>query len=201
MTVRRGRMRPRRTGPGKKALEMVKKLKRTISPEVKVFDAGGQVNIGSSGTVTELFIPSQGDTYINRSGIVVQPKSLQFRCNFAMASAAVNTAFRIILFRGVRESGVAYTTGEILLSAAIDQPLVWLTRDKFTVIADKTFMLNDSGASGGYYNRSFSMKKKTHFTGNGTGVQDGGIYMLLISSEATNTPAFDWHSRVSFTDV
>lgn len=186
---------------GVQALAEVRRLARKVKPEVKVFDAGGQSNYASTGTVLDLCIPSQGTTYINRVGLAIKPTTLEWRCNFAMASAATNTALRFIFFRGRSEEGVPFTTGDILIAAAIDQPLVWLSRDKIKVFYDRTFMLNDNAASGGLLNRKFNLNGILEFTGNGTGIETGGIYVLIISSEATNTPAVDWHARTHFTDV
>lgn len=199
---RRKYFRKRRNGTAALALKMVKQLKKSLRPELKVFDAGALDAISNTGTVTTLCIPSQGTTYINREGIVIAPKWVDFRAQIQMATAATVSFLRIIFFRGRNDSGGTYAPTDILLSASLDQPYVWLTRSSFTILSDRTYQFSDTNNQGIYLKRRYNVsKKRIHFTGNGTGLQDGGIYMLMISNEPTNLVNVDWHTRTSFTDV
>lgn len=203
MKLRSGRRVSQRASKsqGAKALAKVKKLAKSLKPEVKVFDAGASPNVSTTGSVTDLCIPSQGDTYINRSGIKINPKSLLLRAHLVQSTVAVNTTVRVILFRGMREGGTAFAVTDILQQATMDSPLVWLTRDRFTLISDRCYTLNDTNNTSIMVINRHSLKKALTFNGNSTTIQDGGVYMLLLSNEATNTPLFDWYTRVTFTDV
>lgn len=185
---------------GVKALVKVNKLSRTLQPEVKPFDAGALYSVNNSGTVTSLLIPSQGTTYINRDGIKIKPRTLIFRAQIEQSAAASISFLRIIFFRGVREAGTTFAVTDILQTATMDSPLVWLNRDRFTMISDRVYSFSDTNNQGIFIKANYRLKKFLEFTGNATGVQNGGVYMLVLSNEPTNAVSFDWHCRTTFTD-
>lgn len=183
-----------------KKVSQLGRLVHKVKPELKPFEAGAIAAVSNTGAITSLCIPTQGTTYINREGVVISPKSLQIRMQIEQSASARISFLRVIFFRGVRESGATYAVTDILQAGAMDQPLVWLARDRFQLLSDKVYMFCDTDRTGIFVQKNIKLSKKLTFTGNATGIQDGGIYMLLLSNEPTNTVSVDWHTRTTFTD-
>lgn len=200
--AKRRRVVRRKQAAGPKALKMVRKLTRTLRPETKIFDLTATANPTTAGTTYDLCFPAQGDNYLQREGIVIQPKWVDVRFTLAMNASAVDTFVRVIFYRGIRDEGITWSLGDVLVAANIISPYVWLTRDKFTIISDTTYNLNDAQRMSVAVRKRFSVSSRPiKFTGAGTGIQDGGIQMLIFTNEVSNTPAFSFYSRVAFTDV
>lgn len=195
--------RPRRKlAAGPKALKMVKKLKRFVSPELKFFDTDASTLILTTPTIIDFNLIPQGDSVINRTGNLIRPQSLNLRFIMAKAAAATNTFVRVLIFRALNNQAVTPSPGDILQALTIDSPHEWVMKKRSNILYDRTFYLGPGDRQGHHVHKIVSLKSKTiNYFGSGTGTPEtNGIYMMLLSNELTNGPTMDWYGRMSFTD-
>lgn len=187
------------------ALALAKMLKSLINVEHKFKSILGNTSVNSSGTVLSLCHTSQGDDHTARNGRSVKCASLFMRGTVTVNASANGTFVRQIIFIDKQSSGVLPTIAQLLNSTDHLAPINKNFGKRFRVIYDRTYNVNTDSRE----NAMFKVYRKlshhieysgTTATGDGTGVNSGGVYMALISSEATNTPTVDWDTRFTFID-
>jgi len=188
-------------GTAEKALALGMKLKRMINVEYKFYDISAAPTVSNTGTVYNLFSPTQGDGVTQRDGDSVKVLSLSGRIHMLMNAAASASLMRVIIFRGKQENAVSYTTTDILQNASILNPKNDSEKFRSKILYDKIFTLTTGDRTrnqpGNWY---FRLNGHVNFVNGATTVENGGIYMLLISNEAVNTPTFSYYLRTRYTD-
>ena len=176
------------------ALALAKMLKSLINVERKFKSILGNTSVSSSGTILSLCHTSQGDDHTSRNGRSVKADSLFMRGTVTVDSLANGSFVRQIIFIDKQNSGVLPTIAQLLNSTDHLAPINKNFGKRFRVIYDRTYNVNTDSRE----NAMFKIYRKLHqhieysgttATGDGTGVNSGGVYMALISNEATNTPA------------
>lgn len=186
-----------------KALREVNKLKEDI--EVKYHDTiTGPTTITSSGDITRIAQIPSDTTNQGRIGDSVKTGHVELRITFETSTAQVaGTAVRMILFRGKKENQVLYTSADILDASGIRSPYNFTERNRFTVLKDVTFTMDDLTVGGKNKNSMVLFKKlvgKITFGAGNSNYENGGVYLLFITDVAANQPNYKIHSRVTFTD-
>lgn len=203
-TYRRGRKAYRfakkHQSEAKQALSLAKKVARMVNVEYKTYDYNNGQAIDNSGDVFTLFNPAQGDAYNERDGDSVKMVRCSGRLFITQNGSAQKTAFRVIIFRGKQENGNAYTVADILESASHLSPKAVHERFRTKIIFDKLYHMSNNGNSSLVMNYNFKMFGHTQFEAGQATIENGGLYMLLISNESTNTPTANWWLRTTFTD-
>lgn len=189
----------------KSAFMGVRKLARFVNSEIKVKDTNITGSITSSGSVNKLCVISQGDGVSNREGNSVHPLNLSYRIFLIPNATPTQTAFRVIVFKGKGERGSSYTPIEILESTSMTSFKSISNRYDSRILYDKTYLLGNPSAGpvvsydcgvlriGGHI--SFDSTDAT-----GATIDDGGLYVLLLSNQATNTPTISCNFRLTYTD-
>lgn len=145
---------------------------------------------------------AQGDGNGQRTGNSILVNNVQFRCYVAKDPSATNSLCRVMLVHDKQQ--IADTLPGVTDILASANPLAPLNRSnlgRFTVLQSKTFSLTSSMSS-----RKFSLFKKFkqhHIRYNGTTVNDvqkGGLYVIMVSNEATYRPTYDFQATTAYYD-
>lgn len=182
------------------AWKAIKYIKRQINVEHKYADYDAGATVLAAGTVYPLFNPSQGDGQTQRDGDSVKLQSLNLRMTISHNTSATGSYIRCIIFRGHQERAVAYTTAMLLQTATIDSPKTYENRFRTKILHDQTYNISNVGINSKFIRITKKLFGHVVFTPANTTIEDGGLYMLLISNEATNVPSANWYSRTTFTD-
>lgn len=185
----------------------VQRLSRLVNVEVKKFDAvvASGTAVNSTGSAYPLHEIAQGDTDQTRDGNSIKPLSNLLSIQLANNATAVNTRLRVLLVKDLQQ--IADTTpavSDVLdgsVASFVDAPLNNLAVGRFKILKDRTFTLTTVSAP--VINFKWYTKLYGHIRYNGTAstdVQKGGLYLLFVSDQATNTPTMGFNTRLSFTD-
>lgn len=200
-----GRAANYKAGLGQLASDVMQ-LKRLINVEIKNHDLNSSTTVPTTGTVIGLSAVAQGDGSTTRDGdsIKLLKNSLKFALT-SNASTAYTTLVRVIIFRGKQENAVGYSLTDILETADILSPKSYTDRFRTKVLSDRTYTVRENEASAVYttqrqYNSNIKLYGHTQFVAGSTSIENGGLYMLLLSNQPTNTPTFAYYNRLTFTD-
>lgn len=189
-----------------KALSLASKIYRMVNVEVKNFTPGQQNHtISNAGTIYPFCssIP-QGDGISDRQGDSIKTLRLSGRFFCTQHASATNTYVRVIFFRGKNEHQQSatppYTVNDLIENGGYLAPKPWGTRFNTKILYEREFKLTKEGNSSYSFDLNHKLFGHTHFVNNSQYIQDGGIYMLLISNESTNTPTMNYDFRLTFTD-
>lgn len=186
-----------------KALQIALATKRLLNVETKYHDATFATSVSSSGQMEVLSAVPQGDTQITRDGSSLKPKSLTMRFRVTQNASASSTFYRIIVFRGKYENGVVPTFQDILENNGLLSPKNHDDRFKTKWLVDKTFMINQNFTLSNpqkEFTLYFPLTGHIQFDGNTTNIENGGLYVYMLTDEPTNVPTIAYHSRLTFID-
>lgn len=182
-----------------KAFAGVKYLKGLINTEFKRHDLSGAVTCSSTATLTQLSLIAQGDTALLRDGNSCKFKSHLFKYCLTQNATAVNTFSRLIVFRW--DDDTAPLESNILASEAIESPYNIDLSHKYRVIFDDLITMSDVSTTAKYKSHYNKMNIKGKWDGAAaTDGQTGQIWLLSLSTEATNVPILTISSRLRFVD-
>lgn len=184
-----------------KAWEAAKYLKGIINSEMYHMVNASAASVDTTGTVVSLCNIAQGDDISGRTGDSIFVKYLQSR--FIVTKHASATFTSVSIFFVIDNQQVADTAPTITDVLQSADPLSGLNLSKHKrcrVLARYNFMLDANDVS-----KEFKLNKalKHHVFFNGTAstdIQKGGIYMMAISNEASNTPTIIYNDRISYYD-
>lgn len=206
---RRGRRRPSWYNRKYSALQLASKawratryIKGLVNSEMFHKDTSfSNTIISSSGYVQPLCSIAQGDTTGARTGNSILVRNLLLRIRWSKDGAASTTVGRFILFQDKQQVGdTTPAVTDILEAADVDSPLNLSSSGRFKVLMNKTINLTTYNP---IYHKETYRKLYTHVRYNGTGATDyqkGGLYLLFISDQPTNTPAVDLYARLGYHD-
>jgi len=185
--------------------KLAKFLARFINTEVKFLDTSiNTSSTGVNGAITALDSIPEGDGESARDGTSVKPMRISFRLNATQHASATLTILRMIIFRGKYERDNEPTVSDIFASTGVNQ---FKTNDKkynTKFICDRTFIFDAVNSSrtkkidGSY--KLFGHIQYDASQTDGTDHENGGVYLLLISNEATNAPTVVGNFRLTYTD-
>lgn len=188
---------------GKQALALAKKVARMVNVEYKRDITTFNAAVGWTGTITNLCNPTQGDGVTNRDGDSLKLIRCSGRIYCTMNASATNTVVRVIMFRGKNENGTTYAPNDILYTTTgqmVFNPKEYTNRFQTKVLMDRTYSLSSTGKSNFYINVNQKLFGHINFETGGTGIENGGLYLLLVGSEQLNTPTVAYTLTTSFTD-
>lgn len=180
----------------------VKYLKGLVNSEMLHHPLTGTATPSSSGTVLHLTNIVQGDSDNNRTGNSIFLKSIFIRMVATLHASASSTFVRVILFKDTQQVGdTSPAVTDVLETASYLSPLSSSSGGRFSVLKDVLFNIND--VSRDVHILKWYVKQQLHVRYNGTAstdIQKNGLYVLFISSEATNSPSLPYNIRLSYHD-
>lgn len=199
-----------------KAFQLASKVARMVNVEYKQDTRQNSTTVNNLGTVISLCDSiDSGDAYNERDGDSVKLIRMSGRVFITQHGSAQKTLFRVILFRGKQENCRSYVvqdtnstgnmgildhnagTGDLVLA-----PKSRENRFHSKILFDKMYHMSNNGNSSIVANWDFKLFGHCNFNDftNPNEIEDGGLYMLLISNETTNTPTFNSFLKISYTD-
>lgn len=187
------------------ALNTAKYIARFINTEVKFLDTAINTNsTGQNGAITALDAIPEGDTESGRSGTSVKPMRISWRLNATQHSSATLTLLRMVVFRGKYERDNEPVVGDIFASTGVNQFKINDKKYNTKFIFDRVFIfdaVNNSRVK--KIDGSYKLFGHIQFDASqtdGTDHENGGVYVLFISNEATNAPTVVGNFRLTYTD-
>lgn len=200
--------RPRKSsgwaGVAQKALKVAKFVRTLVNVERKFCDTsqiGLLVNI--SGGVIPLSLIGQGSDYNQRNGNSVKLTSMYMRAYFDISTSQPWTQIRTLVFRDMEGRGSLPAVTDVLETANVTSPLNHLNGSRFKILFDKFQGFSNQGTNTQHF--KIFRKLNTHLKFQGTtaaqaSLDEGAIYVLFISDQATNIPAVTYYSRLRYID-
>lgn len=189
------------------AYRKAKKVERELAPEAKSYRiATIPVVMSNLGVVYDLIGNGSGYGGIvngtnngDRVGDRIKLLRLVFRGIIQKPVLNPISSVRVIVFKGTADNG-GYVTSDILESLSVYSGKNEEKRYNTKFLFDEVFVLDD--AKQGYVEFDWNIKLgwETQFTPGAALVEDGGLYMLLLTTSATNQPSWDGVFRISYTD-
>lgn len=192
-----------------KALSMAKAagagvsyLMGLVNSEMYKFDFAQTDTPANTGLITHITGMAQGDTDSSRSGNSIYVRGLLLRYTSTINASATNTFVRVMVVRDNQQVGDNVpTVANVLDSLTVISPLNNETVGRFSVIYDKVHTLQVANNTAGYVKQYFKMNSHVRYNGAGASdIQKNGLYVLTLSSEATNTPSVAWQTRLFYRD-
>lgn len=187
-----------------KALSVAYAVKRLVNVEYKHADISPQTSTPSSTPITPGMLNgiAQGDGVSARDGNSIKMTSLYLRYYASINASATNTQLRFVIVKDNQQvSDTSPSWSDVFTSTSTVSHLNVNTLGRFSILRDVVLDLNDvsnPNCSGEIY-----LKLNDHCRYNGTAstdMQKNGIYIMMVSSESTNTPSLLWTSRVNYID-
>ncbi|AUM61883.1 capsid [uncultured virus] len=143
-----------------------------------------------------------GDTAVTRTGNSLFVRSIAMNMNCSQnASALDNTFIRMILFIDTQQVSDTTPTISNILATTGPNALVNLDsagRYKFLKTWEFALSTQNPAKVIKYYK---NIRHHVRYNGpNATDIQKGGLYLAFVSSQATNTPALNYHVRIGYHD-
>lgn len=185
-----------------KAYQGVQYLKGLVNAELHTFDTDvASVAIPSTGYIRHLSDVNQGDQYFNRQGNSILAKFLFGRLEFTKSSSATDTFIRLMIIKDNQQVGdTTPNISDILTNVNTKSSLNPNSKGRFKVLKDELLRF-DVNSTGDY--RKYNLSLPFHIKYNGTtgvDIQKNGVYIVMISNEAVNTPNCGYSLRLSYYD-
>lgn len=191
----------------RQALSLARKVARVVNTEYKyTIDTSNIANLSWAGQIIPLCKPVQGLTTNDRIGCSIRLMRLSGRIAIYLNSASSHSHVRVILFRGKNEDNIVPTPTDVLDNTTGGQffmaPKNENNKYNSKFIYDKTYSLSTGSRNTILLKYNFKMYGHVNFTpGVATAnVENGGLYMLVVSNEPTNGPNFVSTMRTSYVD-
>lgn len=214
--VKRSYGRPKRGGfslasawkTAKWAANAAWKLKGLVNSEMLKFDTNevGTI-VTTSGTYqSHLTAIAIGDTDTTRTGnsIFVRAVNIKGRVVYNATAGVAPTFLRLMVVIDTQQVGDTLPSiGSVIdtASGGYQAHMLNTTVGRFKVLYSKILVNDSIQRTVVPFELNFPMRHHVRYNGsNSTDIQKGGIYVLAISSEATNGPKLIWNARVSYHD-
>lgn len=184
----------------------VKAVMRMINVESKFYDIHHNSDIDTTGTITNLAPVPTGDGQNARDGVSIKPQHLTYRFQYNVNQSAYATNFRLVFLRGKNENDTDLAVTDIFNTALTDVALTSKIHDKrfkTKILFDRCYSCDPASHVSGIIEgtiKLFGHVTYDNAQSDGTDLQDGGIYMILLSNEATNKPNIRGWTRVTYCD-
>lgn len=192
----------RRLGVAKKALKMVRKLKRVMKPELKMKAELVTTTFDSVGKIQDVPRIAEGAGQASRTGLQIRMLDLEFRAQINRNASAATTFCRMVFFMDRRQVSDSKTSvADVLELVNSASGINNLNRKRYKILRNKHFFLTANQDARVF---SFRVRLKVVQGYNGallTDIEKNGVYLLLLSNQPTNVPTIVYFLRMRYTDV
>lgn len=187
----------------KKALSNTRYLKGLVNSEMfHIQNTQTGIAISNTGGLAHLTNIAQTDTDSGRTGNSILLRNLLFRVSITQHASASTTFCRFMLIQDTQQiADTVPSISDVLETVHYLSPLKDGSVGRFKVMLNKVVSL-DSASKKCYVNE-FYKKLYLHVRYNGsnnTDQQKNAIYLILLSSETTNTPTFAYETKLGYHD-
>lgn len=187
----------------KKAWAATKYLKGLVNAEKKFHDVSFTLTPSTTASTQSFHAIAQGDASSDRNGNSLLAKYLRIRLNFAPHASEQSTLVRVLVVQDkhqVADNPPSYSDVVDSTGAGIDSFLNSNTVGRFRVLHDRKYRVANDLPD---VTKNLALKINNHVRYNGTttaDIQKNGLYMFLVSDQATNTPTITGVGRLSYYD-
>lgn len=198
-----GRANPKKAmAIAQQAWNATKYLKGLVNSEMFHHDKGSDATaISTTGVITHLTDIEVGDDVGKRTGNSILLRSFLRRIRFTKHASATTTFIRMMIVQDKQQVGdTTPAISDILEYVDVDSPMKLGSAGRFKVMLNRMIALDSNKPT---YHRETYRKLYSHIRYNGNAaadIQKNGIYLVLISDQATNTPLTDWYVRLGYHD-
>ncbi len=181
----------------------VARIRKLVVSEIMIFDTNALSNPTSTGQVENVCLIGEGNAVNQRHGLQIRATKIKFRCRMNIHATPVDSSIRFILLCDKEQvSATNPTVLQVLNENTIDSMYERTLLKRFRILYDRVVTLSKDG---GYSAAFISKTKKVSIplrwsASTTTSIVKNGIYLLLISNEAANTPTLDWSFRLFYRD-
>lgn len=189
----------------RKVARDVGRLKNLVNVEFKKIDVGPtDLATYASGHVICLNPVATGDDYNARDGRQIRMKSIELKIRATAHASSTDTTVKVALVCQKDVDGAAPAVGDIFDSQVVNSMRNLSERRDIFVMWQRiiNIPLNTRRVATTHMYRKIDMK--TVFNANNAGtvadIETNGLFLYLLSTEATNTPTVNYASRIRFVD-
>lgn len=186
-----------------KAYKGVWYLKGLVNSEMFHIINSASPTVSNTGSISSLTNIGQGDVISNRTGNSVLVRNLLIRLSLEQHASATFTFYRVMLVVDTQQIGdTSPTIADILESSSTLSSLNTNEPGRFVVLKN-WFLSTDTGRGLTQYLEWYSDNLMLHVKYNGTAssdIQRNGIYLVLLSDQATNTPTCFYNVKIGYHD-
>lgn len=186
-----------------KVTRSVKRLKGLVNSELKI-EVSSQIatTVNAEGTILHMNGITRGDATTNRNGRSVKIKAFKMRGSIIMNSSARASLIRVIVFINRQQADdTTPLVASLVDQANVHTPIGVFSRKRFRVIYDRFVGLSLTGEQVATVNIDIPLDLIQVYNGSAqTDIASNGIYMFMITNEASNDPVFTHTSLVEFRD-
>jgi len=186
----------------KQAAKDIWYLKGLVNSELLHSQSLGATPISSAGTMFLLNGMAQNDTSSGRTGNSILMRNCHLRLGFEQNAAAVITTYRCILLWDTQQIGDTNpVVTDVLESASPYSPLSTANAGRFKILKSWFFTTDDTKAQTRLIEHYSDFRIHTRYNGTAnTDIQKNGLYLLVLSDQAINTPNFRYSTKVGYHD-
>lgn len=188
------------------ALALARRALSGRKPELKVIDVATSTTASSTGFTTELVPCTTGTEISDKLANQVTIRRLQMKMSLVKNASSQFTRVRILIVRGKQENGTLKTLADILQTVDTYSPKNFDDRFDSIILFDQVYHMSSNFSGGSVFGEppiEIDMKLNfvKSFVSNSADTDNGGLYLMAVSNEATNVPTVQYYSRVSYYDA
>lgn len=189
-----------------RALSVFKGAVNLLNAEVKSVEQTISAAIDNTGAAYFLSGIAQGDLYNERNGNSVKLKGGSFRYTWSINAAGSRAACRFLLIADTRCAGSLVTLSDILDTTAITGMVSYhIDPNRYVVLSDETVTLSTTGNQIAFRDVAIPAIEDAHlvFTdvdATAASATSLALFLVVLTSEAANTPTFNGQCRLLFID-
>jgi len=186
-----------------KAYKGVMYLKGLVNSEMFHLVTASNTTVSNTGTVIHCTAIAQGDNIGSRQGNSILLRNVLARITLEQNASATSSFYRVMLVFDTQQVGdTAPGVSDILNSVSTLSSLNVAQPGRFSVL--KNWFLETSNGQGTakileFYDGNIMTHVKYNGTAN-TDIQQNGLYLLLLSDQASNTPTVTYNIKIGYHD-
>lgn len=184
------------------AYKGVQFIKSIVNAEKHYYDNTGTVTATNAGTITCLNNIAAGVDVMNRIGNSILAKRISGAVTCELNTTGSNAQFvRVMLIQDILNQGIDPTLSELLqnTSDVITSPINVDNTPRFWVLYNKVMVLDDYNLI--RYRKIFKrLNFHIKYSGTSNAYGHNSVYLVVLSDEPTNGPAFTYDLRLAYYD-
>lgn len=192
---------------GSQLYKDVKFLKSVINPELKYYDfSSGAQTPANTGVMLWMSTMTQGSTGTTRIGNSIKLNSFTHKVTCTQSLAAAESFVRVCVFIDTETRAALPALTDVLLNANVTSMLNMTNAKRFKILYNKVFAFSINGTTAyeDEFYKKFTNNQHMRWDTSGSSAQanvdEGHVYLLLLSTEATNVPTVALQARFRFYD-
>jgi hypothetical protein len=195
---------------GERAYRGVQHILKLINIETKFFDYSlGSTTITSTAAVQTISLIQQGVNVSNRLGDSVKLQGLTTMLSITPQPLTPFNYVRLMMVRD-SESRATVPVFSDIVNTSLGPPQVmqynyFTYQKRFSILYDEVFVMNPSTLYYSGFSKTVHTPHNGHIKWEGSGVTssdfgEGQIYLVYLTTAASNGPVLDWITRFAYTD-